>query len=238
MKKISLAVGMLAVLLLVGCQLSGSGGAGPVTPSGAVSDSGIPTPTEEPTDIPLPTPEPASTLDFFATQTAQALTIQPTEDTTAGGGIAGPTNTPFVPEPTHTAEPGEGTPEGPAATTAPAAAAGSTACPPTHVVQTGENLYRIAMRYGMSYADLAAANGIANPDRIAAGQELQIPACGGAAVPQAVGDQDIVHTVQPGENLFRIALRYGRTWAELAAYNGISNPDQIVAGQTIRIPQP
>jgi LysM repeat protein len=104
-------------------------------------------------------------------------------------------------------------------------------------VQAGENLFRIAIRYGMTYEELASANGIANPDRISAGQELQIPACGGTAVP-AAGEEDIVHTVQQGENLFRIALRYGKTWAELAAYNGISNPDQIVAGQTIRIPQP
>jgi LysM repeat protein len=237
MKKLSLVVGMLTVSLLVGCQLSGSGGAGPVTPSGAVSASGVSTSTEEPTDIPLPTPEPASTLDFFATQTAQALT-QPTVDTGPGGAIAAPTNTPFVPEPTHTAGPEEATTEEAAAATVPAGTTGSGTCPPTHVVQAGENLFRIAMRYGMSYGDLAAANGITNPDQISAGQELQIPACGGAAVPQAAGGEDIVHTVQPGENLFRIALRYGRTWTELAAYNGISNPDQIMAGQTVRIPQP
>lgn len=43
-------------------------------------------------------------------------------------------------------------------------------------------------------------------------------------------------TVQPGDTLSAIAARTGQTWAELAAYNGISNPDLIYAGETITIP--
>jgi LysM repeat protein len=42
--------------------------------------------------------------------------------------------------------------------------------------------------------------------------------------------------VQAGQNLFRIGLQYGCTVAELAAYNGIVNPDYINVGQEIRIP--
>jgi hypothetical protein len=45
-----------------------------------------------------------------------------------------------------------------------------------------------------------------------------------------------VHTVQAGQNLFRIGLQYGCTVAELAAYNGIVNPDYINVGQQILIP--
>jgi len=236
MKKLLLAVSMFTALLLVGCQLSGSGGAGPVITPGGITPSA--TPTLEPTDIPLPSPEPLSTLDVFATQTAQALTALPTSET-GGGGIPAPTGTPFGVTPTPTATIGTTTTVGPGGSPAPAQTSVSpSACPATHAVQLGENLYRIALRFGMSYEDLAEANGIANPDRITVGQELRIPACGGAAVPQPGAGRDIVHTVQQGENLFRIALRYGRTWSELAAYNGITNPDQIVAGQTIRVPQP
>jgi LysM repeat protein len=47
---------------------------------------------------------------------------------------------------------------------------------------------------------------------------------------------EIIHTVQAGENLFRIGLRYGFTVAELAAYNGIANPNVLSVGQQIRIP--
>ncbi len=45
----------------------------------------------------------------------------------------------------------------------------------THVVQTGENLFRIALRYGMTVDTLAAANGIANPNFVYVGQTLVIP---------------------------------------------------------------
>ncbi len=47
---------------------------------------------------------------------------------------------------------------------------------------------------------------------------------------------EIIHTVQAGENLFRIGLRYGFTIQELATYNGIANPDVLSVGQQIRIP--
>jgi LysM repeat protein len=45
----------------------------------------------------------------------------------------------------------------------------------THVVQAGENLFRIGLRYGIPYPQLAAANGISNVDQIYAGQVLRIP---------------------------------------------------------------
>jgi outer membrane biosynthesis protein TonB len=51
---------------------------------------------------------------------------------------------------------------------------------------------------------------------------------------EPAGEQ--VHTVQAGQNLFRIGLQYGCTVAELSAYNGIVNPDYITVGQQIRIP--
>ncbi len=41
------------------------------------------------------------------------------------------------------------------------------------------------------------------------------------------------HTVQPGETLYRIAARYGNTVAHIAAFNGISNPARIFAGQRL-----
>jgi LysM repeat protein len=44
------------------------------------------------------------------------------------------------------------------------------------------------------------------------------------------------HVVQPGENLYRISLRYGRTMQAIAAANGISNYDLIYAGQVLIIP--
>ena len=51
----------------------------------------------------------------------------------------------------------------------------------THVVQRGENLFRISLRYNTSMGAIIAANGIANPNVIYAGQVLRIP-CPGAVV--------------------------------------------------------
>jgi LysM repeat protein len=57
-----------------------------------------------------------------------------------------------------------------------------------------------------------------------------------AVPPTAASTGETIHIVQAGENLYRIGLRYGFTVAELAAYNGITNPDRIDVGQQIRIP--
>ncbi len=48
--------------------------------------------------------------------------------------------------------------------------------------------------------------------------------------------EDRLHTVQPGENLYRIGLQYGISWSVLAEYNDIANPNRLLVGQQIRIP--
>jgi len=109
--------------------------------------------------------------------------------------------------------------------------------PGTHVVQPGENLFRIAMRYGTTVEAIARANGITNAALIYVGQRLTIPSGtppAAPAPPPSTGGR--VHVVQPGENLFRIALRYNVNQYHLAQYNGISNPSLIYVGQVIRIP--
>lgn len=51
-----------------------------------------------------------------------------------------------------------------------------------------------------------------------------------------VGGKQATHVVQPGENLFRIALRYGVALDTLVRWNGIQNPALIYAGQVLVIP--
>lgn len=45
------------------------------------------------------------------------------------------------------------------------------------------------------------------------------------------------YTVQPGENLFRIGMRYNIPWTELARINGIPDGNQVQGGQRIYIPR-
>ena len=47
-----------------------------------------------------------------------------------------------------------------------------------YTVKPGDTLSRIASAYGVTVAALQSANGIADPDRIAAGRTLTIPAAG------------------------------------------------------------
>lgn len=54
--------------------------------------------------------------------------------------------------------------------------------------------------------------------------------------PETSSTGEIIHIVQPGDNLYRIGLQYGFTYQELAIYNGITNPDRLEVGQQIRIP--
>jgi len=65
------------------------------------------------------------------------------------------------------------------------AACVSPAAPPStiHVVQRGENLYRIALHYGVSVDALMRENGIRDPRTLDVGQRLTIPGARRAAPP-------------------------------------------------------
>ncbi|MBN1287270.1 MAG: LysM peptidoglycan-binding domain-containing protein [Anaerolineae bacterium] len=110
---------------------------------------------------------------------------------------------------------------------------GAGAAPVTHVVQAGETLFRIAMRYGVDVGAVALANGIADANDIYVGQELTIP--GQAAIDYA-GYVDYV--VQPGDTLDTLARRYGVTVAGLAEINRLVRKDALFTGQTLRIAPP
>jgi hypothetical protein len=68
------------------------------------------------------------------------------------------------------------------------------------------------------------------PTGAAGGEVTTVP----AQPAEAAGEQ--LYVVQAGNNLFRIGLQFGCSYLELAAYNGIPNPDVINVGQQIRIP--
>ncbi|MDX1613434.1 MAG: LysM peptidoglycan-binding domain-containing protein [Candidatus Promineifilaceae bacterium] len=116
-----------------------------------------------------------------------------------------------------------------------------------YVVQAGDTLNSVAARYNLTADQLAAANNLTLDAGLVAGQQLVIPV--GTGVSEQPAEQptteaptdaprttEIIHVVQPGENLFRIGLRYGIPYQELAAYNNIPNPALIDVGQEIRIP--
>jgi LysM repeat protein len=55
-------------------------------------------------------------------------------------------------------------------------------------------------------------------------------------LPPATHASGQIHIVRPGENLYRISIRYGTTVQAIARANGIRNPSLIYVGQRLIIP--
>lgn len=101
----------------------------------------------------------------------------------------------------------------------------------THRVRSGESLYTIGKRYGVSVDRLKAANGLRR-NTIRVGQELVIPArsSSGAAASNAK-----VYRVRSGDTLSEIARRYGTTVSKLRSANGLTS-NRLRIGQELKIP--
>lgn len=96
-----------------------------------------------------------------------------------------------------------------------------------HIVRPGETLATIAAFYGTTWQQIAAANGIVNPNLIYAGYPLIIP----PAAPVTVD-----YTVQYGDNLTLIAQRYNTTVEAIATQNNIATWEYLRAGQVLKVP--
>src|SRR6266849_418661 len=59
---------------------------------------------------------------------------------------------------------------------------------------------------------------------------------GGLIQPVAAQGSGTTYTVQPGDNLYRIGLKFGLSADTLAKANGIVNPNIVVVGQKLIIP--
>jgi len=141
--------------------------------------------------------------------------------------------------------PSPGTVVTPPATTTSPPPSGSTT---TYVVQRGDTLFLISLRFNVSISALMAANGITNPNLIFVGQRLTIPGAGapptatpppGATpAPTTPPSGSTVYIVQPGDVLWRIALKFGVSASAIIAANGLTNPNLLFVGQRLIIPVP
>ena len=186
------------------------------------------TPAGDAEASPPGTPDVEATARANATEAAQTTAAQTPEPSEQEEPTETPTEEPATatPLPTATTEP---------TTVAPTTEPTATPCPAgptTYTVQPDDNLFRIALRFNTTVEAIAEANGIANPRLIQVGQTLTVPAAGGQQPPAG----GTTYVVQPGDNLFRIALRYNMSHQRLAEYNGITNPSNIFVGQVIQIP--
>ena len=110
-----------------------------------------------------------------------------------------------------------------------------------YVVQPGDTLASVALRYGLTTNELAIANQLINPNLIYVGLKLVIPAASRSAAARATLDQPArvvnrLHTVQADETLFSLALKYGTTVGALIAANQLDRAGLIVPDQQLIIP--
>src|SRR3990172_3750182 len=108
----------------------------------------------------------------------------------------------------------------------------------TYTVQAGDNLYRIAFKFGTTVAAIQAANGLTTTV-VRIGQVLIIPggssAAAPAATPVATSSNPGTYIVASGDNLYRIALKFGTTVAAIQTANGMTTTI-VRIGQVLIIP--
>lgn len=131
-----------------------------------------------------------------------------------------------------------------------------------YVVQPGDSLSSIAVRYNVSLSELATINGFYDVHRVFVGQVLRLPAqlppgysqppvtsppASPVVTPPIVTPPIVqvplgnivgyrTYIVRQGDNLSKIALRFGSSVQAIMAYNGLANANYIFSGQRLTIP--
>jgi LysM repeat protein len=124
----------------------------------------------------------------------------------------------------------------------------------THTVASGESLFAIARRYGVTAAQLRALNPDVEGERLKVGTELRLPAA--ARTPAQSGQRATAtgerattparpaaqrgrrsHTVESGETVYGLARRYGVTAAAIREANDLDEDARLRIGQTLVIPR-
>lgn len=109
--------------------------------------------------------------------------------------------------------------------------------PKTHKVTAGDSFETIANQYGVTVRELVTAN----PQLLELGDELTIPVP--IAIPQEGETIDSssttaprTYTVQAGDTLSFIAIKFSTTIAAIASANDIKNINNLKVGQVLVIP--
>ncbi len=107
----------------------------------------------------------------------------------------------------------------------------------THTVVRGDSLWSISRKYGVTVAELAAANKLSPSATLRLDQKLTVPAKASALSASGAASSDAANTyeVKAGDTLGAIARREGTTVAALRTANNLSG-DNLRVGQKLVIP--
>ena len=119
---------------------------------------------------------------------------------------------------------------------------GATSANAYYTVKTGDTLYGISRKFGMSLSQLVSVNGISASSLIVPGQTLRV--AGGTTTSIVVKTNTTSsrtsggnYLVQPGDTLYSIARRSGMSLSSLLTINGLSQSSVIYPGQSLTISQ-
>lgn len=105
-----------------------------------------------------------------------------------------------------------------------------------HTVRSGESLSVIGRKYGVTVNQLKDWNNLRSTN-LRIGQKLSVYGSSASTRPQKVhrvANQD-EHTVESGDNYWKIANQYGTTVAELQRLNPQLDPNDLKVGQVIKL---
>lgn len=108
----------------------------------------------------------------------------------------------------------------------------------THTVAPKESIYSIARQYNITPKELAAFNNIDINSGLKIGQEIKVPATGGASVSPAAAapannGSPVYHTVGKKETLYGISQKYGKVPVDnIKKWNHLSS-DALQEGQVL-----
>jgi LysM repeat protein len=105
------------------------------------------------------------------------------------------------------------------------------------ITASGDTVYSLAQRYRTTAENISVANCLSSFD-IPVGFALYVPPVPTVTVIPCGPPAGYVrtHVVQPGDNLYRIALSYGITYPQLQRANCMGSSTTIYAGQRLWVP--
>lgn len=101
---------------------------------------------------------------------------------------------------------------------------------PIYIVQSGDTLNSIALRFGVSPEDIQSANGITDPNALDIGQRLIIPGLEGIS---GLLSSEVISF---GSSLINLSRQYGIKKDNLVYLNRLSSPSETIAGLSFIIP--
>lgn len=113
----------------------------------------------------------------------------------------------------------------------------------TYIVEPGDNIIGIANKLNVSVSDLVKENNLDNMYYLVPGLELVIPMVNGTNMNGSNNmngdgnDYFEYYTVQKGDSLYQIGLKYNLTQQEIANLNGLELNEYIFPGQRLMLPR-